>query len=249
MAEIRTFLCRVLLSIKVPRALLKDVILVNQSWPSRLNVMREIIKTYFTGPIAAIEVGTWFGEGSTKIWLEQLPSHSTLLLVDSWRPYISTLDKKEAPKVYTNMDSFHTMALNNTLNVIDNSRVDLDVIVVRSKFNTFAKQLQEGAFDFVYIDGSHYYRDMKEDIAAALRVANKKFSVICGDDLEVGVREDLLELAKQNVERDFIQTPTASFHPGVMIAVHEAFKQVNCTDGFWWVFCVDGEIVLNANNS
>lgn len=172
-----------------------------------------------------------------------------MLLVDSWRPYVSILDRQEAPKVYTNMDSFHTMALNNTLSVIDKSRTDLDVTVVRSKFSTFGKQLQEGAFDFVYIDGSHYYKDVKEDITAALRVANKKFSIICGDDLEVGVREDLLELAKQNIDRDFIQTPTASFHPGVLIAVHEAFRQVNCTNGFWWVFCVDGQIVLNVDKS
>ena len=60
--------------------------------------------------------------------------------------------------------------------------------------------------------------------------------MICGDDLDLGLAIDLLELAKQNVDTDLVVLDNGqAFHPGVLLAVSEKFKSVNSMSGFWWV--------------
>ena len=60
--------------------------------------------------------------------------------------------------------------------------------------------------------------------------------MICGDDLDLGLDVDLLELAKENINADLVVLDDGqAFHPGVLLAVSEKFKSVNSLSGFWWV--------------
>ena len=52
-------------------------VLTNQAWPTRVASMTRAIKL-FDYPIHALEVGTWYAEGSTQIWLEHLPTNAGL---------------------------------------------------------------------------------------------------------------------------------------------------------------------------
>lgn len=229
--------------VRVPAVLLKDVIAVNQAWPVRIRAMSRIIRDNFSGPIFAIEVGTWFGEGSTRLWFAQLAPGSSLLLIDSWTPYVSKEDQATAGLQYKRMDSFHLSALRNAISVVDEEKQrGIDVTVARGRGTSMLDRLAESSADFVYIDGSHYYEDVLADIRSALRVVKKDYGILCGDDLELGVRADLLDRARANVEHDCITTEAGSFHPGVMLAVHETLGEVNCDNGFWWVYLKDGEI-------
>lgn len=52
----------------------------------------ELIRNNFSKPITALEIGTWFGEGSTKVLINELPNSSSLVLIDSWKPFVQKLD-------------------------------------------------------------------------------------------------------------------------------------------------------------
>jgi len=68
---------------------------VNECNPSRKQSMADVV-ALFQQPILALEIGTWFGKGSTQIWIKSLPKGSSLVLMDSWRPYLSASDKKNS---------------------------------------------------------------------------------------------------------------------------------------------------------
>ena len=112
------------------------------------------------------------------------------------------------------------------------------MIIIRGKFEEVSKNLAEGKFDFLYLDGSHYYEEINLDIQNAKRLCNKKFSLICGDDLELHPSEELVEYSKLNLNIDFCNK--RKFHPGVLLAIYENFGDVNIKSGFWWTYCING---------
>ena len=71
-------------------------------------------------------------------------------------------------------------------------------------------------------------------------------SLTDSDDLEIGVDESLLDLARDNIGKDFIGSKHGPFHPGVMLAVYEVFGKVNVSNGFWWIFIINGELRLES---
>lgn len=86
----------------------------------------------------------------------------------------------------------------------------------------------------MFIDGSHYYQDVRRDIEFALRVL-KPGGIICGDDLEILPSADLVAVAEQHLDQDHYQLPDdRGFHPGVALAVYETLGTVEMKDGTWW---------------
>jgi hypothetical protein len=218
----------------------------SQVAPDRCTAMRELIENNFTRSIKMLEIGTWFGEGSTRVWVESLPQHSAMVLVDAWTPYVSAADLSGGAPGYKSMNDMTFSAFHNTaLRVLDYEaqRPDMDISLVRAKSSSFLKLLT-GEFDLIYVDGSHYYDAIKEDLINAKRAVNKSFGIICGDDYEMGHDEELLQVAVANRDRDFIFHTKGHFHPGVLLAIAEEFGQVNMKDGFWWIICRNGEFVL-----
>jgi|KBSSwiStaDraftv2_1062776.scaffolds.fasta_scaffold165080_2 hypothetical protein len=214
----------------------------NQAWPFRVEHMKRAIGL-FDRPIHALEVGTWFGEGSTQIWLEHLPPGSTLTLVDPWRPYASASDLADADWNYAAMDSQVLEAYLSTILAVrrfENAhpgRVSVDI--VRGDSERVLQRMRDDQFDFVYVDGDHKYPSVRQNLRDAARLARHDLSIICGDDLEQLPSPDLLEVARAHRDRDYLRDPH-NFHPGVMLAVHEQFGEVGMADGFWWVFRKNG---------
>lgn len=222
---------------------------ISQLQPARAEVMAKIFANRFKSSIQALEVGTWFGKGSTRIWLEQLPHGSDLFLVDSWREYLKKEDlaeKSSATLRYRLMDDVHHIAINSTLKEIykwEKKRPDLNIHLLRGKSTDILKHIESGSFDFIYIDGSHYYSDVKSDIANAKRLLRKDFAILCGDDYEKLPTPDLLASAKKNLNSDILRLDDGtSYHPGVMLAIDEELGEVNMKDGFWWVYVHDGQL-------
>jgi predicted O-methyltransferase YrrM len=221
----------------------------NQAWDSRAGVMRALITAAFSKPINALEVGVWFGIGSTNIWLHALHDKSKLVLIDSWRPYASAADLKDDGWDYKAMDDLSSDAfLSAYLNVkrfeTQRNGKDVNVSLIRGSSKDFLPLLSENSFDFIYVDGDHKYESVKSDLQQAKRLVNKDFGIICGDDLERIPTTELYELAQKNKDRDFLRHPH-NFHPGVLLAVAEEFSAVNMVNGFWWVVCVDGNFSVN----
>jgi hypothetical protein len=66
-----------------------------------------------------MEIGTWFGEGSTKVIAENAPKGSTIYMIDSWSPYTSKEDKESKRKLhslfYRTMDDLTFSAFHNVM--------------------------------------------------------------------------------------------------------------------------------------
>tara|TARA_Y100000589_G_C27055489_1_gene589125 strand:- start:125 stop:958 length:834 start_codon:yes stop_codon:yes gene_type:complete len=211
--------------------------------------MATIISETFSYPIKAIEVGSWFGEGSTSIWLKQLPKNSQLLLIDSWKKFGNKDDLKIGKGPIFEMDKLVFPAFFSTANIIRNyERKDgsSEVIIIRGEFGKISENFSQDLFDFLYLDGSHYYEDINQDIINAKKLCNKEFSLICGDDLYKHPSKELVEYSKLNLNKDFCNKQ--KIHPGVLLAVYENFGDVNIRGGFWWTYCING-VFTNENNN
>jgi len=198
------------------------------------------------GGVRGMEIGVWYGKGSTQIWLNLAPRDSEFMLIDSWKPYASNRDLiddtpgnwKEINNLST--DAFMSAFLETKKIEMERSRDNLAVTLLRGDSARFLRYLQEGTFDFIYIDGDHKYEKVKSDIKEAKRLISKEFGLICGDDLEKLPSKELYELAKQHPERDYLRAPH-EFHPGVLAAVYEEFDGVNMFNGFWWIVMAGGK--------
>jgi hypothetical protein len=171
--------------------------------------------------------------------MKVLPSGSTLFSVDKWEAYVSEFDKKNSE-----MDNLMTLAAHSALNEFSPSKKEnlevnrnIETLLVKADSVTFMKYLPEESFDLVYIDGSHYYSQVSQEINQAKRLVKKEFAIISGDDLEVFPNEVNLLEAAEHLNQDFYN----GYHPGVLLAVGEAFDEVNMVNGFWWVYVKNGE--------
>jgi len=208
----------------------------NQAWPARVNAQLEVFGS-FSNPISCLEIGVWFGKGSTSNLLKVLPSGSTLISVDKWEPYASELDKKTSE-----MDYLSTLAAHSALNVFStpnrsSGNRNIEKVLVKADSVTLMKKLSEESFNLVYIDGSHYYPKVSQEIEHTKRIVKRNFAIISGDDLEVLPNEVNLLEAAEHLDQDFYN----GYHPGVLLAVGEAFVEVNMVNGFWWVYCKNGK--------
>ncbi len=212
-------------------------IIVDQAWPERRIAMQAFAEKHLNGPFVALEIGTWFGDGSTAIWASRLGDGARLIVVDSWREYVSRADKATS-SAYAGMDDVHRVAIHSALERIFRYEKERpgEILLMRGRATAIGALFQPASFDFVYVDGSHYYADVVEDIRMAKRLV-KDGGILCGDDLELAPSEALLALARANLDRDFIAGDTAGswFHPGVLLAVAEELGAVGNSAGFWSV--------------
>ncbi len=221
----------------------------SQLHQDRAPAMRAVVRDNFSGPISALEIGTWFGSGSTKVWIDALPQGSSLFLVDAWGRYLTDSDRDEGVNPsYRLMEKLPQAALAATVRVIFQAEArpgnDIEFVLIRGRASRVLDLCQSGLFDFIYIDGSHYYDEVKRDISLAKRLSKSEFSIVCGDDLET-LSPDLIEVARLAKDRDFIVCDGVGFHPGVTLAVSEEFAGVNVSNGFWWTFRRNGSWVTS----
>ncbi len=217
----------------------------NQAWHFRVGMMESAIRS-FPDPINALEVGTWFGEGSMQVWLKHLAPGSTLTLVDPWRAYASAADLADPQWDYAAMDSLMLEAYLSTIMLVrkfenaNPGRIAIDII--RGDSERVLSRMRDASFDFIYIDGDHKYESVRSNLREAKRLACGDGSLICGDDLELLPDPARLAVAQEHKDKDYLREPH-NFHPGVMLAVHEEFGQVGMANGFWWVEKKNGQYV------
>lgn len=213
--------------------------------------MKELFSRAFARRrIRILEIGVWYGVGSTDIWLSNCQAGSEIYLADSWAPYASEGDLNDHEWNWKKVDDLSTdaflSAYLNTKRLQEERQADnIKIHLTRGNASTFLPVLGSDLFDFIYIDGDHKYENIKLDIREAKRLVKKDFGIICGDDLEVMPTPELYELAKQHPKLDYLRDPH-NFHPGVLAAIHEEFETVNMVNGFWWTFCVDGDFTIGA---
>ena len=222
----------------------------NQVTPGRIPGMIQAIRE-FNQPINMLEIGTWCAEGSTRIWFDELKPGSSLTLLDYWRPFCSN-DYENRNFNYKSMDHSVNDAFIKTFKRVVNFEKTygdkIKINIIRADSKTYLSNFKDKTFDFIYIDGSHHYDNVKIDIQESKRII-KPYGIISGDDYEHDMTFKLpngdaafpkfLEEAKKHPNKDFISIPNTkySIHPGVLLAIHEEFdSKVLNNDGFWKVY-------------
>jgi predicted O-methyltransferase YrrM len=209
----------------------------DQLWAERRAVLQSLAATSLMRPADVLEVGSWFGTGSTRVWLSSLKSGSSLTVIDSWKSYITEADKKTGIASTVRMDAVHQHAIMSTLRQIfrrESVRDDIRISLIRADSAAFLPTLKDGLFDLIYLDGSHYYEGVKRDIQQAIRLV-RPGGIIAGDDMELQPTPELVEIARTNLDKDLVLLEGGrAFHPGVMLAVHEMLGTVRSDQGTWW---------------
>jgi predicted O-methyltransferase YrrM len=199
----------------------------NQSLGPRHEHMRALVNN-LPRPAKVLEVGSWVG-CSALTWSEALDdSKSIVLCVDPYEPYFSDWDVEKsatckAMNEYLKAEQVCQAFWENT------KHSKTPIRLLRAKLNEVAHLLSQ--FDLIYIDGSHYYPEVLEDLKNAGPLVNES-GYLCGDDLELQMHE----VNTDHGRRDISRHNGISFHPGVTKSVWEYFrKKVNSQDGFWWM--------------
>lgn len=202
--------------------------------------------------VEVLEVGSYVGQ-SALLWsgliTQHCPRGGRVLCVDPWEAFHSEEDLRVGG-IYTRMNA--ALVSGEAFEEFKRNAAGADprapVRFLRGRLSEAlletesgyrdASWLNEEGFDLVYLDGSHYYEDVAEDIRLA-RTLVREGGVLCGDDLEVQFNHCNLDECRALVvaRRDY-----SNYHPGVTLAVWEAFGQVWSENGVWAVRReVDGE--------
>ncbi|MBI1776149.1 MAG: class I SAM-dependent methyltransferase [Proteobacteria bacterium] len=197
-----------------------------------------ILKANLGRPIRVLEIGSWVGF-SALTWAEAIrihvPEKGTILCIDPWERYLPEAEVAKGPHYLgmhqaASLDIAYSVFRHNIAVASGPVRVDH----FRGRSREVLPYLTGKQFDIVFIDGAHGYADVTFDIAETKRLVRDD-GFICGDDLELQLDEVDPAFAETKKEEDYLNDPKTGrpFHPGVCVAVHEAFGKVSCYTGFW----------------
>ena len=210
---------------------------VSQATGDRLNILSGLLTRLAEEGrrcVDVLEVGSY--EGQSALYFNHSISNifsdgGSVTCVDPWQPYHSP-EQIAVGRPYENMDAdlrsgiaFERFKKN--IQKAD-SRVPIEYFC-GTLTQAMVLDLTEHWFDVVYIDGDHRYASVREDIANAKRLV-RVGGLICGDDLEVQIAGPIGEAAARELAEVDYQD---GHHPGVSLAVHEAFGHVWCDNSVW----------------
>lgn len=166
------------------------------------------------------EIGSWLGNGSTQVFLEELRGYpdSSLLCVDTWQ---GTPNAQRHLDIVAKFDVFSTFKMN-----VEKAASPVKLHALVSSSTASSPLIADAAFDLVFIDADHSYTAVQEDVAA-WRSKVKPGGLLCGHDCEARVTPALQQRLLQNKDVDTINGEGTAFsliHPGSILAIHEIFQ-------------------------
>ena len=190
--------------------------------------------------IRILEIGSWFG-ASTLSWAQGLEeyynSFGEINCVDAWKPFFEKENHKDKDYV-SEMEQLleDDTVFNIFLHNISTIKSSIKINYFRQMSNKFFRNNNNEGYDIIFIDADHTYEAVTQDIKNSLDLVLEG-GIICGDDLNLQIKEVDIDHAKKNHNKDFIKDPKTgkNFHPGVTLAVGEIFGNINSWGGFWAV--------------
>tara|TARA_B100001964_G_C14197678_1_gene584215 strand:- start:887 stop:1654 length:768 start_codon:yes stop_codon:yes gene_type:complete len=188
-----------------------------------------------------LEIGSYLGESLEtygKILSEELKDNYLMFSVDPYGLYLNKSMNMIYMYFINNISK--TKFKNNFTHLRMESKKGYDLL---NKLNI--------KLDFCYVDGSHYYKDIKFEIENfnKILVNNSEYKgFICGDDCEISYEDLIKKVDKKKIEElfsnvdnyDFIKNfdnQSINFHPGVTLAIKESELPIKITSsGFWYKF-------------
>ena len=211
-----------------------------------------------------VEIGSYLGE-SLKLFGNEIHKNIKNYLLISIDPY-STIEKEKDIGINNHKQT-------NTVNLMDKNMSKIynyfsnNVSNYSFKNNHFhLKTTSNNAFnilkmfnikvDFCYLDGSHYYENIKNDYINYLSILKNQSNysgIICGDDYELDLKDcekyfnmtknDFLKILEKNKKNDYIFLKTKEginkknkigFHPGITLFFSEITDNIKkYNSGFW----------------
>jgi tetratricopeptide (TPR) repeat protein len=161
-----------------------------ENWFSYPNLYIQMVKKFPTGS-KFVEIGSWKGKSSAFMAVQIANSYKKIDFhcVDTWQGSIEHQGRDDLDHLY---DIF-----TNNMKPLENYYT-----AIRTTSLDGANRFEDDSLDFVFIDASHEYEDVKKDIAAWLPKV-KVGGVIAGHDYYLGDND---------------------YFPGVKQAVHESFE-------------------------
>ena len=190
-------------------------------------------------PLKVLEIGSWVGF-SALTWAEAIrtyvPAQGSILCVDPWERYLPEEDIKKGAH-YQGMHQAAVLDIAYSVfrhNVSVRSGGPVRIDHFRGRSREVLPYLADRQFDIIFIDGAHAYADVTFDIAESRRLI-KDGGFVCGDDLELQMDEIDRDFAEKHKHEDYLEDPKTGkpYHPGVAVAVNEAFGRVSSYTGFW----------------
>ena len=196
--------------------------------------------------LSIMEIGTWFG-ASALSWAQGLTEHSnskgSLTCVDAWKPFFDLKEHKNNDYVLEmeellESDFVYNIFLHN-INTVPKS---ITTQHFRGKSENILNFLKDETYSVIFIDADHTYNFVKKDIINSLRLV-ENYGIICGDDLNIQMKNVDKNFAIQNKNKDFIKDPKTNknYHPGVTVAIEEIFGEVSSWGGFWAMQKIDSK--------
>ena len=188
--------------------------------------------------LSIMEIGTWFG-ASALSWAQGLAEHSnskgSLTCLDAWEPFFDLKEHKNNDYVLEMEELLESdFAYNIFLHNINTVPKSIITQHLRGKSENILHYLKDESFSVIFIDADHTYEFVKKDIINSLRLV-ENYGIICGDDLNIQMKNVDKDFAMQNKNKDFIKDPKTNknYHPGVTVAIEEIFGEVSSWGGFW----------------
>jgi predicted O-methyltransferase YrrM/GR25 family glycosyltransferase involved in LPS biosynthesis len=181
-----------------------------EEWFSYPDLYKSMVEKFPSGS-KFVEVGSWKGKSSAYMAVEIANSNKNIefYCVDIWESSLEYENHEETSMLYE-------IFLNNM------KPVESYYTPLKMKSLDAVSRFEDHSLDFVFIDASHEYEDVKADIIAWLPKI-KPGGILAGHDYYIG---------------DF------DYHPGVKKAVNEEFSEFeakyNC-----WIFQVPNEITVS----
>lgn len=221
-----------------------SLMMASQTWIERKPYMRHLVKSEIQQKCKeknynVLEIGSWAGD-SAILWADAIKEsnggNGLVVCIDPWEPYVDdcNIGINVAPLIMNNAlkkGKIYNLFLHNIKATNNN-----DII---KPYKGYSDQLlltlKDSFFDLAFVDGSHYYSNIINDLNRVQRTI-RDGGIICGDDLELQKNEIDIENAEKNKEKDVIfdSKTKKEFHPGVSLAVAEFFGgEVSCYEGFW----------------
>jgi len=196
--------------------------------------------------ISIMEIGSWFG-ASALSWAQGLKEYAdgkgNLTCIDAWKPFFNLEEHQDNEYVIEmekllESDFAYKVFLHN-ISTVQNSIVTQHF---RGKSENILKFLKDESYSVIFIDADHTYDFVKKDILESLRLV-ENHGIICGDDLNMQMKDIDKDFAINSKNKDFIRDPKTerNYHPGVTIAINEIFGDVSSWGGYWAMQKIDND--------
>jgi predicted O-methyltransferase YrrM len=196
-----------------------------------------------------LEIGTWIG-ASALTWIYALDLYAkgqgTIYCCDLWETYFDIEAERrkqpdrgpqaDVPALAMDTAAEAGLPLDLFLYNVEVGGGKGRIVTIKGDSRTSLRPLADGFFDLVYIDGDHRYRAVKSDIEEAKRLV-RVGGIVAGDDLELQLHEVDEGVARSRGDADWVDDPKTGkgHHPGVTVAVAEAFGAIHGYNGYWLV--------------